>query len=341
MIKLTALITLIVASVPAAAQFTMSDADFPSVGTSYQYIGLDTSGINEGMGGSGQTWDFSTASANGINLSLDVITPSSHPEGASFPNATHCYNYSDGIYQFYSISADSMVLEGDISLVNTPIAYQLKPTVYRFPLNLNDIQQDTMSSNYNGGPVGPALRYGDYNTLFDGDGILQLPNGLVYANTNRIVTFALITDSSLVFPAATSKTILTKIEWYEQGIKVPVMYTETREVSAGGSPNTTRSVYYMDTSIVSLDKPSVFNSVKLFPNPVNDKVQLSYELTGQTNALVEVYNMTGNLVRVIEGGNQTAGSYRITINTSDLSRGMYFVRLSSGEFTETRKLVLK
>ncbi len=340
--KLITLIALVIASSPAFAQFTMSDADFPTVGTSYQYIGLDTTGINEGMGGSGQTWDFSTASVNGFNLSLDVIDPSTHPDGASFPNATHCYNYSSGTYQFFSITADSLVLEGDVSLVNTPIPYQQKPTVYQFPLNLNDIQQDTMSSNYSGGAVGPALRFGNYNTIFDGAGTVQLPNSVVYANTNRIVTFATITDSSLAFPIATSKTTLTRVEWYEQGVKVPVMFTETREVAAGGgAPNTTRSVYYLDTSIVSIDQPSVFNSMQLFPNPANNQVRLSYELTGQATATIEIYSLVGEKVRVINQGDQAAGNYQVAINTADLSRGIYLVRLSSGEFTETRKLVLK
>lgn len=340
--KLITLIALVIASSPVFAQYTMSNTDFPTVGTSYQYIGLDTTGINEGMGGSGQTWDFSSASVNGFNLSLDVIDPSTHPDGGSFPSATHCYNYSSGTYQFVKITADSMILEGDVSLVNTPIPYSLKPTMYEFPLNLNDIQQDTMSSNYSGGAVGPALRYGDYNTIFDGAGTVMLPGGVTYANTNRIVTFAIITDSSLAIPIATSKTTLTRVEWYEQGVPVPVMYTETREVAAGGGqPNTTRSVYYMDTSIVNIEKPSLFASMQLFPNPANNQVRLSYQLTGQAAAQVEVYNMVGDLVRVMDQGDQVAGNYQLSINTQDLSRGMYLVRLSSGEFTETKKLVLK
>lgn len=340
--KLITLIALVFASSPVFTQYTMSGTDFPSVGSSYQYMGLDTTGIVEGMGGTGQTWDFSSATVSGFNLSLDIIDPSTHPDGASFPSATHCYNFSNNTYRFYSIGPDTMKLEGDVSLVNTPIAYTLKPTVYAFPLNLNDLQQDTMFSTYSGGAVGTAQRFGNHNTLFDGDGTVMLPGGVTYANTNRIVTFAVITDSSLAFPIATSKTTLTRVEWYEQGVPVPVMYTETREVAAGGGqPTTTRDVYFLDTSIVNIEKPSVFTGMQLFPNPASDQVRLTYNLTGSSVATVEVYNMVGERVRFIEQGDQLAGNYQLPISTTDLARGMYLVRLSADGYTETKKLVLK
>ena len=338
---LLTLIALVIASGPAFAQYTMTAADFPAIGNSYVYMGLDTTGISEGMGGTGQTWDFSTATPNGFNLTIDVIDPTTHPDGSNFPTATHCYNYSSNTYQFFDIGTDSLKLVGDLSIVNTAIPYTLQPTLFAFPLNLNDIQQDTMYSSYNGGAVGPALRFGNYNTVFDGDGTLMLPGGVTYANTNRIVHFATFTDSSLVLPVATSNTVLTRVEWYVQGYPVPVMYTETREINAGGTPNTTRNVYYIDTSIVNIDQPTPINGMQLSPNPANDQVRLSYELTGNAPALIEVYNMVGDRVRVLDQGDQVAGNYQLQLSTADLARGMYMVRLTAGEFTTTKKLVLK
>ena len=338
---LLTLIALVIASGPAFAQFTMTAADYPAVGSSYQYMGLDTTGINEGMGGTGQTWDFSTATPNGFNLTIDVIDPSTHPDGASFPNATHCFTYSSNTYQFFSNTNDSLKLEGDLSLVNTAIPYSLKPTLLAFPANLNDIQQDTMYSSYNGGAVGPAVRFGNYNTIVDGDGTVMLPGGITYSNCNRVVHFAVYTDSSLAFPIATSHTQLTRVEWYVQGYPVPIMYTETREVAAGGTPNTTRSVYFIDTSVVSIDQPTPITGMQLSPNPANDQVRLSYELTGNALATIEVYNMVGDRVRYLDQGDQVAGNYQLQLSTADLARGMYMVRLTAGEFTTTKKLVLK
>lgn len=59
----------------------------------------------------------------------------------------------------------------------------------------------------------------------------------------------------------------------------------------------------------------------------------------------EVYNITGQLIKNIVNGNQSAGTHAVTWNGKDeagrdVSGGIYFYRLKTGELEATKKLIL-
>jgi len=339
--KVLFLFALVLASSTSWAQYTMSSSDIYAIGESRIYIGMDTTGVVEGMGGSGLTWDFSGANATSQTRIAMVMDAASHPEAAAYPGSTHAIDYSNGEYRFFTINSDSITFDGEVSLLNSPINYSDRPTVYKYPLNLNDIQQDSLYSYYNTGSAGFAFRFGAYNTLFDGDGTLMLPNGISYNDVNRILTFVQVKDSSQLFPLVTEIQI-SRYEWFVQGVTLPVMVSESRLVSVnGGAPTSTKEIFFLDSSVVSIDEPIIANSIELFPNPATSQVQLSYQLDGDSEISIRLYNLVGEEIWLRSEGVQVAGNYEVNIPTADLSRGMYFVRLVAGDQVQTEKLILK
>lgn len=339
--KLLTLLALVLASGASYGQFTMTDADFPQVGGSQTYLNLDTTGIVEGMGGPGQTWDFSAGTVTSQTRNLNIIAPSAHPAGNTFPSSTHCYDFSNGDYRFYTMDSDSLVLDGEVSLLNTPISFSDKATVYRFPMNIGAFSIDSFYSLYSTGAAGNAIREGQHNTQLDADGTLILPNGVTYNNVNRTVTFIILKDSSVVFPLV-SDIIVTRLEWYQQGISMPVLWSETKEVAAnGGAPTVTKEIWFLDTTVVNIEEANIFNEVNLYPNPAQDQVRLSYELSGSAATQVEVFNLMGERVHFANQGEQLSGNYIHSISTAEMARGIYLVKLSSGDLTTTKKLILK
>jgi|GEM_PF-2171708 len=339
--KLLTLLALVIASSASYGQFTMTDADLPQIGGSQTYLNLDTTGIVEGMGGAGQTWDFSAATVTSLTRSLNILAPSAHPDGSAFPDADFVYDFSNGDYRFYSMDSDSMVLEGEVSLLNTPINFSDKATVYRFPVNITDLVTDSFYSLYSAGAAGNAIREGVHNAILDSDGSLTLPNGVTYNNVNRTVSFIILRDSSVVFPLVSNITV-TRYEWYQQGIAMPVMWSEMKEVAAnGGAPTITKEIFFLDTTVVNVEEANIINEVNLYPNPAQDQVRLSYELSGSAATKVEVFNLMGERVHFIDQGEQLSGSYTHAISTGDFARGIYLVKLSAGELTTTKKLILK
>ncbi|KXK56468.1 MAG: Beta-galactosidase/beta-glucuronidase, partial [Chlorobi bacterium OLB5] len=55
---------------------------------------------------------------------------------------------------------------------------------------------------------------------------------------------------------------------------------------------------------------------------------------------INIYDISGRLVKTILQQNIKPGSYEVSFDASGLSSGAYFYRLTSGDFTETKKMVL-
>ena len=77
------------------------------------------------------------------------------------------------------------------------------------------------------------------------------------------------------------------------------------------------------------------------PNPVsgpNVNIKYSISFTGQTK--LELFKSNGELVGILVNGEQKAGLHELTLPTEGLSSGVYYLRLSSAQFTETKPLVI-
>ena len=77
-----------------------------------------------------------------------------------------------------------------------------------------------------------------------------------------------------------------------------------------------------------------------FPNPFNPVTRISYTLGKPDNVSIKVFDITGKAVRTIVNAYQTAGSYEVDFNGSELSSGVYFYKMQSGNFYEVRSMIL-
>ncbi|HEU4716716.1 MAG TPA: T9SS type A sorting domain-containing protein [Bacteroidia bacterium] len=83
------------------------------------------------------------------------------------------------------------------------------------------------------------------------------------------------------------------------------------------------------------------SSVTCFPNPANVSATFTYSLTQNTNVSVKLYDITGNLVSTLSDNEQSAaGDHQLTIDTSSLPDGVYFITLSTGEESVVRRVVV-
>ena len=77
-----------------------------------------------------------------------------------------------------------------------------------------------------------------------------------------------------------------------------------------------------------------------FPNPFNSSTTIRYELPEEGFVSLKVYDVLGNEVASLINEERQAGYYSIEFNASDLSSGIYFYRLNTGNFSSTKKLLL-
>jgi hypothetical protein len=77
-----------------------------------------------------------------------------------------------------------------------------------------------------------------------------------------------------------------------------------------------------------------------YPNPFNPGTTIKYKLPQASLVNLKVYNVLGQEVATLVDESQPAGIHAVQFDGSGLSSGVYFYRLSAGDFVQTRKLML-
>ena len=88
---------------------------------------------------------------------------------------------------------------------------------------------------------------------------------------------------------------------------------------------------------------TVINSYRLeqnYPNPFNPSTTINYNLPVQQHVSLKVYDVLGNEIATLINVEQNAGSHSIDFNASQLGSGVYFYRLETGNFAETKSMIL-
>ena len=76
------------------------------------------------------------------------------------------------------------------------------------------------------------------------------------------------------------------------------------------------------------------------PNPFHGTTMLSYSLPVSAYVTLQVFDITGRLVETLVDETQERGPYQVQWNSKDNPSGIYFCRLRTGDFTDTRKMLL-
>ena len=88
-----------------------------------------------------------------------------------------------------------------------------------------------------------------------------------------------------------------------------------------------------------------------YPNPFNPETWMPYQLAKPTDVTLRIYAVDGKLVRLLDLGHQHAGIYHSRSRAAywdgrnmmgePVASGLYFYTLTTGEFTATRKLLIR
>ena len=86
--------------------------------------------------------------------------------------------------------------------------------------------------------------------------------------------------------------------------------------------------------------PTGFSLSQNFPNPFNPTTVISYHISAISNVTLKVYDVLGREIATLVDEKQFAGSHAVKFNAANLPTGVYFYRLSTGNFTSTKKALL-
>ena len=77
-----------------------------------------------------------------------------------------------------------------------------------------------------------------------------------------------------------------------------------------------------------------------YPNPFNPSTTIKFELPQSAIVRLSVYDMLGREVSVLVNERRNAGVHEVKFDGSNLASGVYFYRLTAGDFVQSKKLVL-
>jgi hypothetical protein len=69
-------------------------------------------------------------------------------------------------------------------------------------------------------------------------------------------------------------------------------------------------------------------------------VTIPYELRTGDRVRIELHDVSGKLVRVLEDGNRAAGAHRLDVNVRALNEGVYFYTLTAGDVRLTKRMTV-
>ncbi len=88
--------------------------------------------------------------------------------------------------------------------------------------------------------------------------------------------------------------------------------------------------------------PLEFSLTQNYPNPFNPSTKIQFTIPVEVNEIVslKIYDVLGREIKTLFNKQIQPGSYTVDFNASELSSGIYFYKLSAGNFVETKKMML-
>ena len=91
---------------------------------------------------------------------------------------------------------------------------------------------------------------------------------------------------------------------------------------------------------ISSEIPSSFSLSQNYPNPFNPVTNLEFGISDLGFVSLEVYDVLGKEVAMLVNEKLSPGKYKVEFDGSGFSSGVYFYRLTAGDFTETKRMML-
>ena len=308
------------------------------------------------IGSPGSTsWDFS-----GITVDSQFVSESksvaSSPYASDFPDAQYT-SYYEGSFEgatsqtwVYTSLDQNLYFLGSGTTANiqgyntlSKIVSDPKRLEYKLPLTYNSSWNtsgtQTISSTITIPVVGEQTTtlVQDYNGdyVVDAYGKLTMPNGVT-------VDALRIKETNTLSSMGQSVTTVNYNIIAKSGESITISVTDNTSTSGTVGVN---GISWNDgngsTDVKKTETiPSTYSLSQNYPNPFNPTTNISFSIPKQSYVSLKVYNAIGEEVSNLVNQELSAGKYVVDFNASKLSSGIYFYTIRTGDFTESRKMLL-
>jgi hypothetical protein len=161
------------------------------------------------------------------------------------------------------------------------------------------------------------------HAFINGNGPLELYPGATQDNgNNQTESFMLNTPSSWW---VNGENELKFVRLYSTGFRIDTAFATFEGVSEEEEENNTLGNYAL---------------MQNYPNPFNPTTNISFTLPVDSKVRIAVYNLMGEEVAELANSDFISGNHIINFDATEYTSGVYFYRLKTNEFVETKKMIL-
>ncbi len=91
---------------------------------------------------------------------------------------------------------------------------------------------------------------------------------------------------------------------------------------------------------ISSQVPDNFNLSQNYPNPFNPTTNINFTVPKSGFIKMTVYDINGREITTLVNQEMTPGTYKVDFDGRNLSSGIYYYTMTSGDFVETKKMML-
>ena len=96
---------------------------------------------------------------------------------------------------------------------------------------------------------------------------------------------------------------------------------------------------------ISMELPTKYELFQNYPNPFNPETKIRFDIPENfkfkfSNLKLVVYDILGKEIETLVNESLNPGTYEVNWNASQIPSGIYFYRLETDNFSETKKMLL-
>lgn len=299
----------------AFAQPTIQSTSFyPTIGESFTLNYGNY--IAPGSAGNNVTWDLSSLNSS-TTVTVNALAPN-----ASFPGTEMSLTYTGQSSLFVDFTPTQYNINGmHVISSNTTISYSDPMQYLEFPMTMGDSFVDNFEATFSSSGFA-FTRTGTISVNVDGYGTLITPQE-THTNVLRVHSVQQYTDD---FSMGSIDVTIDNYIWVKAGFHHELAMVQTMSSDQGSGSS---AYYTTTTNTMGLDE-TTFSSLKMYPNPSNDKITIS----NATMDLIEIHDVNGRVVY-----NGIPSSTTETVDISALDNGIYYVSIHANNSTKIQKII--
>ena len=272
-----------------------------------------------------------------------TITVGTGTTSSNFPFTTY---WKDGRTQYLYLASElvGMGSEGYISKIGFDVLTIGSPAMTDFKISYKNTSLTSLSAFENGGftVVYNPTSYAPQSTGWD---MITLTTMIIYTGGNLLLDICYNNTTYTSYSTINSTPVTGMYYGRYNDLTEPLGGCDntawTLSTGPPGRANTRFQI--MNPNSVGNSTTEIPNSYSLsqnYPNPFNPTTKINFALPKQGLVTLKIYDVLGREVRTLVNEVKSAGQFSVDFSASEFSSGVYFYKLESGTFSETKRMML-